>query len=161
MRAKYLADGEHVVRTMRTHWKALVFPIMWLILLVGGAIAGIIYLPEDWKPWGIWAIVALAVILFFPLFLVPFLRWNTATYTITNRRLITRQGIINRTGEDLPLSSITNVIYDRDILDRLLGCGTLVLTSSATNPVELYDIPDVEKVQVEMTQLLDDSRRDY
>lgn len=154
MDAKFLAPGETVVREMRTHWKALVFPVMWSILLLGGAIAAIIFMPASWDPWGTYAVIALAVLLFLPLCLVPFLRWLTATYTMTTQRLITRRGILNRTGEDLPLASITNVIYERDLLDRILGCGTLVLTSSATNPVELYDVPDVEKVQVEMTQLL-------
>lgn len=160
MDAKHLAPGETVVRTMRTHWKAMVFPVMWFILVLGGVIAGLIYLPEDWKPWGIWVLVALGVVLAIALFLLPLLRWLSTTYTMTTKRLITRTGILNRKGEDLPLGSITNVIYDRDLLDRILGCGTLVLTSSATNPVELYDIPQVERVQVEMTQLLNGGR-DY
>ena len=44
---------------------------------------------------------------------IPFLRWRTSTYTVTNRRIITRKGILNKTGHDLPLRSINNVTYER------------------------------------------------
>jgi hypothetical protein len=36
----------------------------------------------------------------------------------------------------------------------MLGCGTLMLTTAAEQPVVLTDIPDVERVHVVMTELL-------
>jgi len=45
-----------------------------------------------------WIIAVIAVILFVWLCVVPFLRWWTTTFTITNRRLITRRGILNKRG---------------------------------------------------------------
>jgi uncharacterized membrane protein YdbT with pleckstrin-like domain len=85
---------------------------------------------------------------------VPFLKWLTTTYTFTDRRIITRRGIINQTGHDLPLTRINNVAYERSLTDRMLGCGTLMLTTAAEQPVVLTDIPDVERVHVVMTELL-------
>lgn len=84
----------------------------------------------------------------------PFLRWISSTYTFTDRRIITRRGIITKSGHDLPLTRIVNVAYERGVLDRMLGCGTLILTTAADQPVTLEDIPDVERVHVMMTELL-------
>ena len=63
----------------------------------------------------------------------PFLIWLTATYTITTRRLITRHGVITRRGHDIPLSRISDVAYEKDLIDRLLGCGTLVISDASTH----------------------------
>ena len=72
----------------------------------------------------------------------PFLIWLTATYTITTRRLITRHGVITRSGHDIPLTRISDVAYEKDLIDRLLGCGTLVISDASTHgQVALPDIP--------------------
>ena len=82
----------------------------------------------------------------------------TATYTVTNRRLITRQGLIARKGHDIPLMRISDVAYDQGLLDRVLGCGTLVISDASTHgSVRLHDIPHVEVVQRRLTELLDHS----
>lgn len=151
---KLLGDGEYVVRHMRTHGKALLVPAMWLVLVAGLLGVGLGYLPASWQPWGNWALVAVAVVALVPLVLVPFLRWQTTTYTMTNRRIITRRGILNKTGHDLPLRRINNVSYERGLTDRILGCGTLVFTTAAETPVSLPDVPEVERVHVQMTELL-------
>ncbi len=59
-----------------------------------------------------------------------------------------------KSGHDLPLARINNVSYRRGPIDQILGCGTLVLTTAADEPVTLDDIPDVEQVHVVMTELL-------
>lgn len=151
---KLLGENEHVVRHMRTHVKALVVPAMWLILIAGLLGAGLAMLPDDWRPWSAYVMIGLAVVLLVALVVVPFLRWWTTTYTMTNRRIITRRGILNQTGHDLPLRRINNVAYERSMLDRILGCGTLVFTTAAETPVLLPDVPDVERVHVQMTELL-------
>ncbi len=92
--------------------------------------------------------------------------WLTATYTITTRRLITRHGVITRRGHDIPLTRISDVAYEKDLIDRLLGCGTLVISDASTHgQVALPDIPRVEDVQRKLNDLLhdlhtDDDRRD-
>ena len=84
--------------------------------------------------------------------LVPLLRWWTTTYTVTNRRLITRRGILNKIGTDLPLNRIHEVSSERSLLDRMLGCGTLnVATAAEDGTVVLADVPDAEHVHTEIT----------
>jgi uncharacterized membrane protein YdbT with pleckstrin-like domain len=98
-------------------------------------------------------ILALVVIVWWTV--RPFLDWLTATYTITNRRLITREGLVARRGHDIPLMRISDVAFDQGILDRMLGCGTLVISDASTHgSVRLHDIPQVEAVQRTLTDLL-------
>lgn len=158
---KLLGEGERVVRHMRTHGKALILPVIWLILLAAVVGAGLALLPADWRPWSIYVLLGLALVLMVPLVLLPFLRWLTTTYTMTDRRIITRRGILNKTGHDLPLRRINNVAYERDLLDRILGCGTLVFTTAAETPVTLPDVPQVERVHVQMTELLFGGNQDH
>lgn len=154
IKQKHLSDGEVIILKLREHAKALFWPTILLILLGAAVGAGIAFMPEDWKPIGVWVLVGVAIILAIWLVFMPWLRWFTSTITITDRRIITRHGIINRKGHDLPLRRVNNVNYDRDILDRIFGCGTLTLETAAGNPLVLHDIPDVERVQVQMTDLL-------
>ena len=155
---KLLGEGEEIVLHLRTHAKKLVLPA--LVLIVLGALVGvaIALLPPSTEPWGRLVVAGVAVVLAIVLVLVPYLRWRTTTYTVTNRRIITRTGIVNQTGHDLPLVRINDVSYERSLTDRMLGCGTLnIRTASEQGPVVLPDVPGVERVHVEITELLFDS----
>ena len=68
--------------------------------------------------------------------------------------LVTRAGILNKVGHDVPVARITNVAYERSLSDRVFGCGSLVFTTSAEAPVVLTDIPKVEEVGVAISNLL-------
>ena len=97
---------------------------------------------------------ALAVGFAIPAYVLPLLRWRTTTYTLTNHRLITRAGNLNKDGHDVPVARIPNVAYERSLSDRVFGCGSLVVTTSAEAPVVLTDIPKVEEVGVAISNLL-------
>ena len=62
--------------------------------------------------------------------------------------------IFTRTGHDLPLSRISDIQLEKNVDDRLFGCGTLFLQTSADDPLKLDDVPKVEIVQVEISNLL-------
>jgi uncharacterized membrane protein YdbT with pleckstrin-like domain len=150
---KLLTDGETVVVDTRTHPKALLLPFVVLVLLLAAATYFDRKTGNGTVSLGYW-IVALLVFVWWVL--RPFLRWLTATYTITTKRLITREGLIARRGHDIPLMRISDVAYDQGLLDRVLGCGTLVISDASTHgSVRLHDIPHVEVVQRRLTELLD------
>jgi uncharacterized membrane protein YdbT with pleckstrin-like domain len=153
---KLLGEGEHVIATTRTHWKALVLPVIVLILVSGVAGFLVAIRPDGGaeKP-VLWAviIVALAIIVWFTL--KPVALWLSASYTVTNRRLINRSGVFTRRGRDIPLYRINDVKYEKDLLDRMLGCGTLVISdASEEGQSVLHDVPRVEDLQLVITNLL-------
>lgn len=151
-----LAEGEHVVLNLRTHVKALFGAIALFVVLLAAAVALVVLLPES-SARG-WILLAGGVVLLVVLVgwvLLPFLRWVTSRYTVTNRRLITRSGILTRTGRDIPLYRINDVSYEKSLTDRLLGCGTLVISDATDKAgVTLHDVPQVEQVQVVLHDLL-------
>jgi uncharacterized membrane protein YdbT with pleckstrin-like domain len=149
---KLLTDGESVVVDTRTHPKALIGPGLVLVITLALAIFLDRKIGNGFVSLLVW-IAALVVVVWWVL--RPFLDWLTATYTITNRRLITREGILARKGHDIPLMRISDVAYDMGIVDRVLGCGTLVISDASTHgSVRLHDIPRVEQVQRQITELL-------
>jgi uncharacterized membrane protein YdbT with pleckstrin-like domain len=152
---KLLGADEHVVIHTRTHIKAMILPALAFVLIATAVGAGAALIPREARPIGQLAIAVLGVVLAIWLVLLPFLRWRTTTYTITNRRLITRSGILNKVGKDLPLNRINEVSYERSLMDRILGCGSLnVQTAAEDGTIVLRDVPDVEHVSREVSQLL-------
>ncbi len=149
---KLLNEGEHVVVSTRTHPKALIGPFLVLLLLV----VGIIVLSRYTDSTVIGAVVgAVAVGIVFWWVLRPFVDWLTTTYTFTNRRFIKRSGFIAKEGRTIPLNRISGVDFEIGVIDRIFGCGTLVVSDASTDgSVELSDIPDVEKVQLQVSNEL-------
>jgi uncharacterized membrane protein YdbT with pleckstrin-like domain len=154
--ARLLNDGEHVVVTTRTHVKALLVPALLLIVLAGvaGFLSTIIPAGSA-QPlvavvvWGLAGLVALWWVL------RPFLDWLTSTYTFTNRRFIARSGVVAKQGRTIPLNRISGVDFDIGVVDRLFGCGTLVVSdASESGQVLLHDIPNVERVQMQVSEEL-------
>jgi len=144
---RLLNQGEHVVVTTRTHPKALIWPILTGIVTVVLAIvvsslgsgSGVLQIV-------VW--VAAAALLFW-FVLRPVVAWATTTYTFTNRRFVKRSGFIAREGRTIPLNRISGVDFEVGVIDRVFGCGTLVVSdASEQGRVELYDIPKVEQVQL-------------
>jgi uncharacterized membrane protein YdbT with pleckstrin-like domain len=153
-----LSEGEVVILHTRTHWKALVWPT--IILILTAAAAG--YLLSVSSVWLTWPTIIIAAAILGLFVLRPFLRWLSSTDTLTNRRLITRSGVINRVGRDIPLRKINDVTIHRGLLDRMLGCGTITVESAGERgQIVLYDIPDVEVLHLRLQeQLLETDRRE-
>ena len=152
---KLLGGDERVVIHTRTHVKAMILPALAFVLIAAAVGVGAALIPHGARPTGQLAIAGLGVILAIWLVVLPFLRWRTTTYTITTRRLITRSGILNKVGKELPLNRINEVSYERSLTDRMLGCGSLIVQTAAEDgTIVLHDVPDVEHVNLELNQLL-------
>ena len=114
--SKLLNAGEVVVIDTRTHVKALILPIFWLVVLLAVGTFSEVTLDSRNLRWVVWALV-LAVIVW--LVLKPLVIWATASYTFTDRRLITRSGVIVRRGHDMPLARISDIAYEFGPIDRM------------------------------------------
>ncbi|MCW2856235.1 MAG: Bacterial rane flanked domain protein [Marmoricola sp.] len=160
---KLLNPGERVVFSTRTHIKALALPALILLVVAGvsGYLASVPSSDTKHKNAFYIAIAVVAGVLILWFCVRPFLNWLTATYTVTDRRLTTHQGVLSRTGHDIQLSRISDVSYEKGILDRILGCGTLIIKDASELGVRLPDVPGVEEKQRILSELLfQDSQRD-
>jgi uncharacterized membrane protein YdbT with pleckstrin-like domain len=154
---KLLAEDEHLVLDLHPHWKALISPLITLVLVlgIGGFIAAAV--PEG-KRQGLERLGVLVVGLLLLGFYVvrPFLKWITTHFVVTDRRVLVRTGILARSGKDIPLSRINDITFSHTFLERLLGCGTLVVESAGERgQVTLSDVPKVERVQRQLYDLVE------
>lgn len=159
---RLLNEDERVMVSTRTHVKALLVPALWLIVIAGVAGYASSFPSGRARPLLLAVVWGLALVVAFWLVVKPFLGWLTTTYTVTDRRLITRTGILSRRGHDIPVARISDVAYEHGVIDRLLGCGTLVISdASEQGRVRLPDIPHVEQVHLRISELLFDHTDGY
>lgn len=157
MKESMLARGEKVVFTAHSHWKNVVGPVLVVVLAVAAIVGGLVWLVPDpqTQAWQRWAIVGVATLLALAFGLWPFVNWLASTDTLTTRRLISRRGVFSREGRELPIDRVQAVSYRRTFLDRVLGCGTLVVqTAGETSDVELFDVAHLERRILQVQELL-------
>jgi len=157
---KLLSDGETIQFEMKPHWRALIWPIL-LLIIVAGLSAFLTSITAMWFPFNfIFALIGLIVIVIWSF--VPFLRWITTQYVFTNRRIIIRRGLLTKQGRDMPLSKVNNVTFEVTFLGRILNFGRLIIQSAGEDSgLEIEDVPNVEVIQRDVYQLYeeDDARR--
>jgi uncharacterized membrane protein YdbT with pleckstrin-like domain len=156
-----LAVGEEPVAILHPHWKTLVGPIALTFVVVAALLLGEVFIPSGkWATAGRLAVAVVAIALLMWWLMYPLLVWRTTVYELTNRRLRLRDGIVTRNGRDIPLSRITDVSFRKGLLDRLLGCGTLIVESAGEHgQLTLTEIPHVEKVSATLFQLVEEERQ--
>ena len=156
---RLLSQDEDVELELHPHWKALVVPVLALLVVVPLASFAAARVPEGSARSILRsAIAAVALVVLVWTTVLPFLRWVTTHYVVTNRRLITRRGIVARTGRDMPLTRINDISFSHTVLERVLGCGTLVVESAGERgQLTLDDVPGVEDVQRRLYELADEA----
>jgi uncharacterized membrane protein YdbT with pleckstrin-like domain len=154
------SEGEHSVVILHPHWKTVLMPFLLLVLVVAVAAVLLAVIPHGrLQADGRIAVGVVAVLVAVIWTGVPFLRWRTTTYELTDRRLRLRRGILSRTGRDFPLIRISDVSFEQGVLDRLLGCGRLVVESAGEHgQLVLTEIPEVRRVQAMLFQLVEDEQ---
>lgn len=154
-----LTEGEEMVLTLHPHWKTVLAPSLILAAAAIGAAVLVIVIPAGRLAAAeriAAGIVLLAVIVWS---VGPFARWRTTTYQLTSRRLRLRSGIFSRTGRDFPLIRISDVSFSHGLVDRMLGCGRLVVESAGEHgQLVLTEIPHVVRVQALLFQLVEEEQ---
>src|SRR5580704_3325482 len=155
-----LAIGEEPVAVLHPHWKTLVVPVIMTFVVVAVLLTGEVLIPSGSGAAVerlVLAVVAIALLMWW--LIIPILAWRTTVYELTTKRMRLRDGILTRNGRDIPLSRITDVSFRKGVLDRLLGCGTLVVESAGEHgELTLRNIPHVEEVSAKLFQLVEDER---
>jgi uncharacterized membrane protein YdbT with pleckstrin-like domain len=165
---KLLGEGEIVEFEMRPHWRALIVPLIFLMVTVFAGVWLYTSLGSwSWSAGGAVESVGRAVLIVGGLVVLvvwvirPFLSWLTTQYVFTNRRIITRAGVIAKRGRDMPLAKVNNVSFEIGVLGRILNFGRLEVTSASDENLIIDDVPHVEVIQRDVYRLheQDDERR--
>jgi uncharacterized membrane protein YdbT with pleckstrin-like domain len=159
--AEQLGPDEKVVLAMHEHWKHLAGTLLVCVAALVGLVLLLAVAPASgffaWLDSAAWAAFAVVLLIFG---VWPVLAWWMRTYTLTDERLATREGVISRRGKDIPLDRINDVAFEQGLVDRIFSCGTLkVSAASEEGTVALKDIPDIHQVSLKMNELVRQQRR--
>ena len=151
-----LSDGEVVLESFRPHWKSLVIPAAWSILVaIGLALAP--RLPSGLPRNAVYVVLLLGWVV---VALVPALRWWFTQFVLTNERLVMRKGIVARSGVEIPLEVINDVIFSQTVFERLLGFGDLIIESAGEMGQSRFsNIPNPDGFQGELYRAREDRTR--
>lgn len=153
---RLLDDDEDLVVDTHPHGKALVVPALAVVVVAGLTAYGLGATPGGtWQPRERWGELAAAVLVLLVVSVLPWLRWRTTHLVITSRRVVTRSGVLSRTTREIPLVRVNDVMLSHGIVERLLGCGDIVISSGSEHgQLLLGDVPHVEDVQRRLSDLV-------
>jgi uncharacterized membrane protein YdbT with pleckstrin-like domain len=148
-----LTDDEHVVLHLHPHWAKMIFPMFWTIVVGFAVIIGVIL---GWSNVAVLAVGAVGLVLFLWLAFWPFVVWRSTHFVFTNERVLLREGVLNRQQRDIPLTRVNDVSSNQNLVDRLLGCGSLTVESAGERGQSvLKNIPKVVRVQKVVYELVE------
>jgi uncharacterized membrane protein YdbT with pleckstrin-like domain len=138
-----LIEGENLILDLRPHPIQLALPVLYTIVVT--VAAGFL---ANWigGPWWVWPAVWILAVLVYP---VPrLIRWLTSNFAVTSERVIHRQGWIAKRSMEIPLEAINDVRFEQGIFDRVVGAGTLLISSASEFGTNSFDdIRHPEEVQ--------------
>ena len=122
---KFLNEDEELLAELRPHWIFLFGPLFTSIAVW----AGIIVLVVLWTKAPSWTNYPILIIAIIPgLWLLGrFVRWRSYVVALTSTRILVREGIIGRDTVQLRLQRITEVNIRQELIERLLGTGSLII----------------------------------
>lgn len=122
-----LSPGERVIFEGHPSWRAIIgFYLKGiLVAIVLGVIANLI-------EGGATAFVVILVVLAITLLAGFLKRWAT-TYTITDRRLNIKRGIVSREVQETRLERVQNVNYNQSVYQRLMQIGDVDFDTAASD----------------------------
>jgi uncharacterized membrane protein YdbT with pleckstrin-like domain len=140
---RLLIPGEQLVLDLRPHPIALAMPI--LATIVGFVAAAWLAAETTFADWLWWVLFLILVVVY----VIPkLIAWLTSNFVVTSDRVIHRQGFIAKRSMEIPLEAINDVRFEQGIVDRVVGAGTLVISSASEFGRNSFDdIRHPEQVQ--------------
>ena len=160
--AKLLNPDESVALDLNPHWWYFTESVS------SFAVSGILWLfvfgkyQDNPKPFltypiGVIALATLAWVI------VRYLKWRTTYFVITSDRLIFRNGVIGKSGIEIPLERVNNVNFKQGIFERIIGAGDLLIESGGEDGQQRFsDISHPDRVQnLIHTQMEENQKRSF
>ncbi len=140
----YLLGTERRVIRFRRHWACMLWAAFESVALLAVAVMISYLLPASmWVLQSVMWYAALLVILRFG-YLV--LDWWCERIIVTDKRFLITIGVFNTKAAMMPITKVTDLTYERSVLGRMLGYGTLIVESAgqiqALNRIEYLPYPE-------------------
>ncbi len=144
---RLLGRDEEVLAAFRPHWRVLLPALVWAMLLAALAGVAVAALEPPLES----VALAVAPVLWLLLAGRSVLQWWFTSYVLTTERVIVRRGMVARSGTEVPLENIVNVLFSQRITERLLGYGDVTVESAGSRgQSRLENVPDPQGFQSEV-----------
>ncbi len=144
---RLLTDDETLLVELRPHWRVLIPTVMWFTLGIGTVAAATTQYTGE-ATWVVPVVGLLSLLFVLALGVPGLVRWFFTLYVLTTERIVVRSGMIARSGSEIPLESISNVLFSQSVLERMLGYGDVLLESAGeSGQSRLRDVPKPEDFQ--------------
>jgi len=138
-----LATNEEIVYRTKQHWMAPIFgTIAGVLVLLGGVVLLILWAALDlwdfvetiaaWVALGL-ALVGLAMVGY------SYLQWWVEDYVVTNQKVVKVAGLLRKRTSGAALEKINDVIMEQGPLGRMLGYGTLQVSTASDSSDLTYE----------------------
>jgi hypothetical protein len=174
LKATYLADQEYLLEETRaTKWYYFPGPVFWSLVVAAfcyeswgarsgwtgtstfrswtGKLFGDLHLNNIGEDRTVLAALFTVLLLLCLLWLlVRYVRWIRTVYAVTNRRVIVQKGILERNFDEIPVTQVRGVDVHQTFGERLLGYGTVRVSSEGGTRIgneDWYGLPKPFKFQ--------------
>ncbi len=120
-------DGENVIYSGHPSWRSML-TFHGGVLLAAVVAAAIAWLATGWD-----IAVPLFILLFAVGVFIGFVRRVATLYTITDRRLHIRRGLLSRNEQHTTIDRVQNVNTRQSIVERMLAIGTVDFDTAGTD----------------------------
>jgi uncharacterized membrane protein YdbT with pleckstrin-like domain len=154
---KLINEGENVILDLKPHWfffwKHIVVGIVFLVVFV-------VYLgPADGSSILGWPL-GIGLLIFAGFVVEKYLVWTYTHFVLTDRRVISRSGIVSKRGTEIPLERINNIDFHQNLLLRMIGAGDLDIESAGRDGQSHFDnVRHPDMVQQEVYRQMEANAR--
>jgi uncharacterized membrane protein YdbT with pleckstrin-like domain len=132
---KLLNSNEDLILDLRPHWLAIALPTA---LLVVATLVGLVAAIAHWHT--VVQVIALVLIVVALVnFLVKVLGWSNTNFVLTSDRIITRRGVLTKSGIEIPLERVNTVFFNQRLFERMVGAGDIAIESAGERGTEKFD----------------------
>ena len=155
-----LLAGERLIWSGHPSWRAsLSFLLRGVlaaaVVLVVLVLVDVLGAGHGWT----YAGVAAAVAIFAVAVLGTWVLRQFTVYTITNRRLLIRRGILSKTETSTSLDRVQNVTIQQSPIDRLLKTGTIDFDTASDDPSDQFRFIGIDNPQALRHELVEAQQR--
>jgi uncharacterized membrane protein YdbT with pleckstrin-like domain len=145
---KLLNPDETVALDLHPHWWYFFEAAVALGLSIIAGIAVRVVLDSGNTRKYLGYVVLAAIVVSAIWLLIRYLKWVTTNFVITNDRIIFRQGVVGKSGIEIPLDRVNNVNFNQSAFERLLGAGDLLIESGGEDGQQRFtDVRKPQRVQ--------------
>ncbi len=142
-----LTEDEDLVLDLRPHW--------WFLTPAGSVLALAVLLglgaliQSWWRPVEI--LIGIGVLAALGWFGLTYLKWTTTNFVVTSERVISRRGVISKTGIEIPLDRINTVFFNQSLFERMIGAGDLGIESAGEGGRQQFS--DIRKPNIVQNEI--------